>query len=85
MREPLENGQLSSQDQINDFVGGQECLDQRLDIPNEKFKITSLAKLGDIAKWCISCCSNIEGNENHPKIVDVFSGLKQVKQLFSSV
>ncbi|ESR59496.1 hypothetical protein CICLE_v10017748mg [Citrus x clementina] len=28
-------------------------------IPNEKFKIMSLAKLGEIAKWCISCCSNI--------------------------
>ncbi|KAL5766346.1 hypothetical protein ACOSP7_016963 [Xanthoceras sorbifolium] len=74
-----------SRDRINDFVGGQECLDRRLEIPNEKCKIIGLAKVGEIAKWCIgSCCRVEEGTENSPKVGDVLSSLRQVKQLFSS-
>lgn len=86
--EPLRNRHtyknFSSLDQINDFVGGQECLDQRLDVPNERCKIMGLAKLSEIAKWCIGCC-RVEGTENDPKVGDVLSGLRQVKQMFCSV
>ncbi|KAK0604379.1 hypothetical protein LWI29_015074 [Acer saccharum] len=75
---------LGSLDQINELVGGRECLDQRLEIPNDK--IIGLAKFGEIAKWCIGGCCRVEqGSENSPKVVDVLSSLRQVKQLFSSV
>ncbi|KAK2641061.1 hypothetical protein Ddye_022824 [Dipteronia dyeriana] len=71
---------LGSLDQINELVG----LDQRLEIPNDK--IIGLAKFGEIAKWCIGgCCRVQQGSDNSPKVVDVLSSLRQVKQLFSSV
>ncbi|KAK9274295.1 hypothetical protein L1049_019109 [Liquidambar formosana] len=74
-----------SLEEINELVGGQECLDARLDIPKEDCKIMSLSKLGEIAKWCISSCQKIGGDENSPKISDVMLSLKQVKQLFCAV
>ncbi|XP_031277227.1 uncharacterized protein LOC116135651 [Pistacia vera] len=88
--EPVVNRQgcrnFSRLEQINDLVGGGiEFLDQRLAIPEENWKVMGLAKLGEIAKWCIGSCCRIEGNENDAKIGDVLSGLRQVKQLFCSV
>ncbi|CAK9184385.1 unnamed protein product [Ilex paraguariensis] len=61
-----------------------ECLDPRLGIPKEECKSQGLAKLGEIAKWCINTNPRIGGYENTPKIGDVVSGLKQVKKLFCS-
>lgn len=65
--------------------GGQECLDPKLDIPQEECKIMSLAKLGEIAKWCIGGSQEVGGDQATPTIGDVVLGLKQVKQLFFSV
>ena len=58
-------------------------LDQRLSVPKEEYKMGSLIKLGEIAKWCISTTS--PGAETiTPKIGDIVSSLKQVEQLFNS-
>ncbi|GFZ20641.1 hypothetical protein Acr_28g0013460 [Actinidia rufa] len=64
---------------VDEAVRGQDCLDRRLVIPREECEKMGLAKLGEIAKWCIG------RGENGPKIGDVVLGLKQVKLLFCSV
>ncbi|KAA8549852.1 hypothetical protein F0562_001536 [Nyssa sinensis] len=87
--EPLVNRNASeffeSLEKMNKLLGGQECLDLRLGIPEEECKIRALAKLGEIAKWCIGSSQGVGGGVNSPKIGDVVSGLNQVKQLFFSV
>ncbi|KAF8403605.1 hypothetical protein HHK36_011709 [Tetracentron sinense] len=72
-------------DEVNGLLGGQGCLDSRLEIPEEECKIMGLTKLGEIAKWCISSRQRGGGYETSPKIGDVVLSLKQVKQLFCSV
>ncbi|KAJ9172251.1 hypothetical protein P3X46_015512 [Hevea brasiliensis] len=74
-----------SLEEINDFVGTQEHLDQRLGIPDAQNKIMGLAKLGEIAKWCIVLGCGVGRERNNPQIGDVLSGLKQVKQMFCYV
>lgn len=71
--------------EINEIVGDREFLDRRLGLPDDDCKVMALAKFGDIAKWCISGSLRVEGNDENPKIGDVLSGLRQVKQLFHSV
>ncbi|KAL3718574.1 hypothetical protein ACJRO7_003666 [Eucalyptus globulus] len=83
--EPLENRNLRSREEINELVDGQDRLDRRLGIPPENSKMRALAKFGEIAIWCINSSSNVEGDENNPKIGDILSGLQQVKKLFCTV
>ncbi|KAF3969774.1 hypothetical protein CMV_006469 [Castanea mollissima] len=73
-----------SMEERYELVGGQESFDERLDIPKDKCKIMALAKYSEIAKWCINSSWSFGKNQDYPKIVDVLSGLTQVKQLFSS-
>ncbi|PON97612.1 Phosphate-induced protein [Trema orientale] len=87
--EPLVNRQASSDcsslEEINELIETQAILDGRLDYPNEKCKIMALTKLGEIAKWCIGSSLRVEGYKSNPNIVEVLSGLTQVKHLFCSV
>lgn len=68
-------------DEVNVIVAGKECLDQRLEFPQEDNKIIGLAKLGQITKWCINARRNLTGESTRPKIADILQSLKQVKQL----
>ncbi|CAL5358029.1 unnamed protein product [Camellia sinensis] len=91
--EPIFNGNESCEF-LRNFEGsdevlgrGQEWLDPRLSIPGEEWKVMGLAKLGEIAKWCIgggggSGSWRVGMDGNRPKIGDLVSGLEQVKQLF---
>lgn len=83
--EPLENRNLRSREEIDELVDCQDCLDRRLGIPPENSKMSALAKFGEIARWCINGSSNVEGDENNPKIGDILLGLQQVKKLFRTV
>ncbi|KAL5994632.1 hypothetical protein ACLOJK_024685 [Asimina triloba] len=65
------------------LVEDQERLDPRLEIPMEETKMKGLAKLGEIAKWCIGGLRERQDNTS-PTMGDVALGLKQVKQLFLS-
>lgn len=74
-----------SLEEVNEFVGNHEHFDRRLGIPDEQSRIMGLAKLGEIAKWCIGLGCGVERERNNPQIGDVLSGLKQVKQMFCCV
>ncbi|XP_031402372.1 receptor-like protein kinase 7 isoform X2 [Punica granatum] len=68
--------------EMNEIMGDQEFVDQRLGLPSDDCKIVALTKFGDIAKWCVSGILRVD--DENPKIGDVVSGLQQVKQLFHS-
>ncbi|KAJ0978856.1 hypothetical protein J5N97_014330 [Dioscorea zingiberensis] len=69
-------------DEVNVLVAGKECLDQRLELPQEDNKVMGLAKLGEIAKWCINAGRDHQGVSTRPRIGDVVLILEQVQQLF---